>query len=236
MGLTLRNSNPGPLTATEMDNNLTYLEQVGTISGSINISSGSQYFPSIKKIQLSKDIQVTDNGSNTVTLSISGAVGAAGTSGTSGTRGTSGTSGTSGSSGTSGTSGSSGTSGTSGTSGSSGTSGKDGTQGISGTAGKDGSSGTSGKDGTQGISGTGGSSGTSGVSGNLFTSTSSTSESITTGAKTFTIGTGLSWTPGQQTIISYDGSNYMAATVTSYNSGNGQFIVNVNLNFNVSFN
>jgi hypothetical protein len=102
-----------------------------------------------------------------------------------------------------------------------------GTNGTSGTSGVAGTSGINGTNGTAGSGGSSGTSGTSGLKGDLFTSTSTSSHSISIGAKTFTIGTGLSWTPGQQTIISVDGSNYLTATVTTYNSGTGQFVVNV---------
>ena len=123
--------------------------------------------------------------------------------------------------------GTSGTSGTAGTSGGTGSTGTAGSGGTSGSGGSSGTAGTAGSGGTSGTAGTAGSGGTSGVTGDLFTSTASDSHSITVGAKTFTIATGLSWTPGQQTIISYDSNNLLNATVTTYNSGTGQFIVNV---------
>jgi hypothetical protein len=127
-------------------------------------------------------------------------------------------SGTSGTSGTRGTSGSSGTSGTTGTSGTSGTSG---TRGTSGSSGSSGSSGTSGTRGTSGSSGSSGTSGTSGLAGDRFASTSNTSMTISTGAKSFTIGTGLQWIGGQQMLVAFNSSNYMTVTVDSYNIGTG---------------
>ena len=45
--------------------------------------------------------------------------------------------------------------------------------------------------------------------------------------QTLTIGTGLAYSPGQSVIVAYDGSNEMQGTVTSYNSGTGQLVVNV---------
>ena len=42
-----------------------------------------------------------------------------------------------------------------------------------------------------------------------------------------TIGQGLSYTPAQSVIISYDGSNYMSGSVTSYNSTTGAMVANI---------
>ena len=105
--------------------------------------------------------------------------------------------------------------------------GTSGTSGVSGTSGTSGGTGSSGVAGTNGTSGTSGTSGTNGAPGDRFTSTSTDTHDVTTGSKTFTIGVGLKWTPGQQTIISYDASNVLNATVISYNSGTGLFVVNV---------
>jgi hypothetical protein len=105
--------------------------------------------------------------------------------------------------------------------------GSSGTSGVSGTSGTSGGTGSSGVAGSNGTSGTSGISGTNGAAGDRFTSTSSSPHDISLGSKTFTIGTGLQWTPGQQTIISYDANNVLNATVISYNSGTGAFVVNV---------
>jgi hypothetical protein len=104
----------------------------------------------------------------------------------SGVTGSNGTNGTSGSSGLSGTNGTSGTSGLSGTNGTSGESGTSGTSGLSGTNGTSGESGTSG---TSGLSGTNGTSGSSGLIG-------------PTGPGFNTI-----YTPGNNRILTSDGSN-----------------------------
>jgi len=56
--------------------------------------------------------------------------------------------------------------------------------------------------------------------------TSSTPLSIGTGSKTLTIGLGLTFSAGQNVIIT-DDTNKMEGTVTSYNPGTGQLVVNV---------
>ena len=60
--------------------------------------------------------------------------------------------------------------------------------------------------------------------------TSSTSNSIGTGAKTFTANTGKSWLPGMFIVIAdtaAPSTNSMIAQVTSYNSGTGALVVDV---------
>ena len=66
------------------------------------------------------------------------------------------------------------------------------------------------------------------VPGDRYLTTSTTSNSIANGAKTFTIGTGLSYTTQQDVTIAYDASHHMHAVVTSYNSGTGVLVVDVN--------
>ena len=63
--------------------------------------------------------------------------------------------------------------------------------------------------------------------GDRYETTSSTSLSISISSKSLTVGTGLNYSPGQETIIAYDGSNFMTGTVTSYNSGSGALVANV---------
>ncbi len=63
-----------------------------------------------------------------------------------------------------------------------------------------------------------------------FTATSTSSVTIGTGLKTFTIQTGKAFTPGNRVRVSDAANvdtNYMLGTVDSYNSGTGQFVVNV---------
>jgi hypothetical protein len=55
--------------------------------------------------------------------------------------------------------------------------------------------------------------------------TSSSSMLIGTGEKTLTIETGLTVTVGRNLTVIYDGYNYIAGTVTSYNSGTGVLVV-----------
>jgi hypothetical protein len=65
------------------------------------------------------------------------------------------------------------------------------------------------------------------VPGDRYLTTSTTSNSIANGAKTFTIGTGLSYTTQQDVTIAYDASHHMHAVVTSYDSGTGVLVVDV---------
>ena len=59
--------------------------------------------------------------------------------------------------------------------------------------------------------------------------TSSTSyNTVGNGAKTFTVGTGLAYTPTQDVTIVFNASNHMHASVTSYNSATGSLVVDVN--------
>jgi hypothetical protein len=65
---------------------------------------------------------------------------------------------------------------------------------------------------------------------NSTTGTSSTSNAIGTGAKTFTAETGKSWQPGMFIVIAdaaAPSTNSMTAQVTSYNGGTGSLVVDV---------
>jgi hypothetical protein len=66
------------------------------------------------------------------------------------------------------------------------------------------------------------------ISGDRYLTTSTTSNTISNGNKTFTIGTGLSYTPTQNITISYDASNHMHGEVLTYNSGTGVLTVDIN--------
>jgi hypothetical protein len=68
------------------------------------------------------------------------------------------------------------------------------------------------------------------ISGDRYLTTSTTSNTVSNGNKTFTIGTGLSYTPTQNITISYDASNHMHGEVLTYNSGTGVLTVDVNHN------
>jgi len=63
--------------------------------------------------------------------------------------------------------------------------------------------------------------------GDRYLTTSSTSNSVSNGAKTFTVGTGLSYTTQQDVTIAYDAAHHMHCVVTSYNSGTGVLVVDV---------
>jgi hypothetical protein len=58
------------------------------------------------------------------------------------------------------------------------------------------------------------------------TDASTTSNTIGTGAKTFTIGTGLDYIAADPIVVSHDANNYFVGTVTSYNSGTGSLVIN----------
>jgi hypothetical protein len=64
--------------------------------------------------------------------------------------------------------------------------------------------------------------------GDRYLTTSTTSNTISNTTKTFTIGTGLSYTPTQNITISYDAANHMHGEVLTYNSGTGVLTVDVN--------
>jgi len=66
------------------------------------------------------------------------------------------------------------------------------------------------------------------IPGDRYLTSSTTSNTIGNGNKTFTIGTGLSYTPTQNITISYDASNHMHGEVLTYNSGTGVLTVDIN--------
>jgi hypothetical protein len=64
--------------------------------------------------------------------------------------------------------------------------------------------------------------------GDRYLTTSTTSNAISNGNKTFTIGTGLSYTPTQSITISYDAAKHMHGEVLTYDSGTGVLTVDIN--------
>jgi hypothetical protein len=65
------------------------------------------------------------------------------------------------------------------------------------------------------------------IPGDRYLTTSTTSNTIGNGTKTFTVGTGLSYSSQQDVVISFDAANHMHGLVTSYNSGTGVLVVDV---------
>lgn len=63
--------------------------------------------------------------------------------------------------------------------------------------------------------------------GDRYLTSSTTSLTIANGTKSLTVGAGLAYTPTQDIAIVYDANNHMHATVTSYNSGTGAMVVDV---------
>ena len=59
------------------------------------------------------------------------------------------------------------------------------------------------------------------------TSSSSSSLAISSGSKSLTVGTGLGYSANKALRISYDASNYMDGTITSYNSSTGALVANI---------
>jgi hypothetical protein len=150
-----------------------------------------------------------------------GALGATGPQGATGPAGSNGATGATGETGSAGATGATGTAGSNGATGATGETGSAGATGATGTAGSNGATGatgTAGSNGATGATGSGatGATGAAGLSGDKYTTTSTTSESIGTGSKTFTVDSGLALSTGQTVIIAYDASNKMEGTVTSY--------------------
>ncbi len=59
------------------------------------------------------------------------------------------------------------------------------------------------------------------------TSTSTSSVAIGSGSKSLTVGTGLGYSAGKALRVSYDASNYMVGTITSYNGSTGALVANI---------
>jgi len=121
--------------------------------------------------------------------------------------------------------GANGATGASGYNGSTGATGFIGGTGATGFIGSTGATGFIGGTGATGFIGGTGATGVQGLPGDKYSTSSVTSHSITTGAKTFAVGTGLAYSIGQTVIIANDTANFMKAIVTNY-TGN-QLSVNV---------
>ena len=65
------------------------------------------------------------------------------------------------------------------------------------------------------------------IPGDRYLTTSTTSLTVSNGTKSLTVGTGLSYSPQQDVVISYDGTAHMHAVVTTYNSSTGAMVVDV---------
>ena len=65
------------------------------------------------------------------------------------------------------------------------------------------------------------------IPGDRYLTTSSTSNAVSNGAKTFTVSTGLSYTTQQDVTIAHDAAHHMHAVVTSYDSVTGVLVVDV---------
>lgn len=86
--------------------------------------------------------------------------------------------------------------------------------------------GAKGDKGDQGNPGAQGANGAPGVSDRYKTTSTSTLTLDNNDGKSIVIETGLSWTPGQSAIISYDAGNHMHGTVVSYAPSTGVMVFN----------
>jgi hypothetical protein len=118
-----------------------------------------------------------------------------------------------------------GSTGATGSQGATGNIGATGTTGNTGATGATGNTGSQGATGATGNTGSQGATGSTGIAGDKYTTTSTTSHSIGTGSKTFTVESGLALSIGQSIIVAYDASNKMEGTVTSYSGTD--LIVNI---------
>jgi len=154
-----------------------------------------------------------------------GATGAQGTTGPQGLTGAQGATGTQGSTGATGSQGATGTQGATGSQGSTGSQGATGAQGfqgigVQGTTGPQGATGAQGPQGSQGSQGSQGNQGNQGVPGLIYDQTTSTSSnSIGTGAKTFAVANTGSYYSGQRVrVFASSAANWIEGPITSYTS------------------
>jgi len=97
--------------------------------------------------------------------------------------------------------------------------------GPQGPQGPEGPVGPQGPAGPQGSAGPQGPQGVAGINGDLYQTTSITSLTLdATTPKTVTIGTGLSYSVGQQILVANDAQHYFQGTVQSYNSTTGALV------------
>ena len=155
-----------------------------------------------------------------------GATGATGATGLQGDVGATGLTGDVGATGPQGDVGATGATGATGASGAVGATGASGAVGATGATGATGASGAVGATGDQGPQGDVGATGQPGVS-DVYHSSSTTTLTPSAGQKTLTVDTGLSLSAAQSVIVASAVDNYFIGFVNSYNSSNGQLVVDV---------
>lgn len=96
-----------------------------------------------------------------------------------------------------------------------------------GGAGATGPQGPIGATGPTGLIGSTGIQGATGATGDRYSTTSSTSLAISTGLKTLTVDTNLAYTIEQDVVLANTTGKSMNGPVVSYNSSNGQLVVNI---------
>lgn len=99
--------------------------------------------------------------------------------------------------------------------------------GPQGPIGPTGATGATGATGPQGPTGPTGPQGPQGITGDKYATTSTTAMSVSNGAKTLTVATGLAYTTQQSIIIAHDSANHMHGVVTSYNSTTGALVADI---------
>ena len=90
-----------------------------------------------------------------------------------------------------------------------------------------GASGSIGSSGTNGTSGTSGISGADGTDGDKYRYQATYNLNLLSFPTTLTIGLGLAYSPAQSIIIAFNGTDYVEATVTTYNSGTGEIVYTI---------
>ena len=98
---------------------------------------------------------------------------------------------------------------------------------VTGPTGFTGYTGPTGYTGWTGYTGYTGYTGPTGLQGSLYNTNSVSSLTIGLGTKSLLVGTGLSYSFGQQVVIAYDANNYMQGVIASYNNSSGAMVVNV---------
>ena len=145
-----------------------------------------------------------------------GPIGNTGATGPQGVAGPTGTTGATGPAGATGAQGPIGNTGATGAIGPAGATGATGPQGTIGNTGPAGPTGATGAAGTAGATGATGPTGPTGATGAGYGGSSTTSNTIATGSKTFTTQSGLAYVAGERVRVANSATTYVEGTVTSY--------------------
>jgi hypothetical protein len=207
----------GPISSysgTTLQVNVQYTSGSGTITGWTFSVAGAQGATGAQGTQGSVGAQ-----GSTGATGPQGATGETGQQGATGSTGPTGATGNTGSTGSTGPIGPQGDTGLQGSTGSTGPTGLTGPQGATGVTGQDGATGSTGPTGGLGATGPVGSTGSTGATGYGYRLLSSSSVTIGTGSKTFTVDLDYSaqmYRIGNYVTVGYNGSNYMYGVINSY--------------------